>query len=158
MVICEPLTDGRTKEPYISKTLLRSVAAAGAPVVASNTQAPGAGTDMIELSLVADVQEMSAVACPIGDDGDTLDILYLTLPSRYGTSEWLALASLAAEQFEQANAAWDARKAAQEQAIIEKELQRAHEIQMRLVPKDFAADGLEVGFGFEPCLLCGNRR
>ena len=156
-VLCPPLTDGRTKDPYISKTLLKAVAAARSPVVASNSQGAGigGGEEMVELSLVAAVQELSAVACPIASDDQHMDLLYLTLPSRFGTAEWLALASLAADQYQQANTAWESRRAAQEQAVIEKELHRAREIQMRLVPKDFKLDGLDVGFGFEPCKWVG---
>ncbi len=125
--------------------------AQGTPVLAS-TAASG-NKDLLKLSIV--VQAMSAVAVPIGGDGDSLDILYVTFPSNYATAEWLALASLAGELYRQADAAWVARQAAQEQAVLEEELERAHDIQTRLVPDDFRVGMLDIGFGFEACKWVG---
>jgi sigma-B regulation protein RsbU (phosphoserine phosphatase) len=71
-------------------------------------------------------------------------------PGQYGTVEWLALVSLAASLYSQAEAAWAAREAAQTQALLEEELRRASEIQMRLVPQNFTKGDLDVGFGFVP--------
>ena len=156
VVLCEPVSAAAQNEPpYISSTVLRAVLAKEAPVVASNTQGPGGGQDMVEMSLVAAVKEIAAVACPIASTSEYLDVLYVTLPAQYGTAKWMALASLASEQFGQAQAAWEARRAAQEQAVIEQELRRAHNIQMRLVPKDFNYEALDIGFGFEPCKWVG---
>lgn len=137
--------------PHISRTVLRAVIAQGSPVLAS-TAASG-NKDLLKLSIV--VQSMSAVAVPIGGDGDHLDILYVTFPSNYATAEWLALASLAGELYRQADAAWVARKAAQDQAVLEEELERAHDIQTRLVPDDFRVGMLDIGFGFEACKWVG---
>ncbi|MEZ4452703.1 MAG: SpoIIE family protein phosphatase [Nannocystaceae bacterium] len=137
--------------PHISRTMLRSVLSTGTPVVAST--ASGGNKDLLKLSVV--VQSMSAVAVPIGGDTDHLEILYVTFPTNYGTAEWLALISLACELFRQADNAWDARKAAQEQAILEEELERARDIQTRLVPADFHLGQLDIGFGFEACKWVG---
>jgi len=137
--------------PHISRTVLREVIAEGTPVLAS-TMTTG-NKDMLKMSVV--VQAMSAVAVPLGGTGNTLDVLYVTFPSNYATAEWLALASLAGELFRQADAAWVARKAAQEQAILEEELERAHDIQTRLVPDDFCLGQLDIGFGFEACKWVG---
>ncbi len=45
--------------------------------------------------------------------------------------------------------------AAQNHVLIERELQRAREIQQKLVPKDMAIDGLELAIGFKPCRWVG---
>ncbi|HGG57364.1 MAG TPA: serine/threonine-protein phosphatase, partial [Nannocystis exedens] len=87
--------------------------------------------------------------------GEHLDVLYVTFPRNYATAEWLALCSLAGELYRQADAAWVARNAAQEQAILEEELERAHDIQTRLVPDDFILGQLDIGFGFEACKWVG---
>ncbi len=137
--------------PYISRSALRAVLTNESPVLASNTQ--NARQDAVEMSMM--VTEMSAVVCPVGKTDKTIDLLYVTLPVHYGTAEWLALSSLAAEQFEQAQTAWVARELAQKQAAVEQELARANEIQMGLVPTDFSAGGVDIGFGFEPSKWVG---
>lgn len=136
--------------PHISRTVLRAVLASGAPVVASSFDG---GKDLIKLSLVA--QAMSAVALPIGGDGDRCDILYVALPSNYGTAEWLALFSLAGELFRQAESTWEARRKAEAQAMLEEELERARDIQTRLVPRDFHTGKLDVAFEYEACKWVG---
>ncbi|MEZ4385317.1 MAG: SpoIIE family protein phosphatase [Nannocystaceae bacterium] len=153
LLVPPSLTGAGQGVPHISRTVLRAVITQGTPVIASTSAAPGGNTDLLKLSVV--VQSMSAVAVPIGGEGETLDVLYVTFPSNYATAEWLALVSLAGELYRQADAAWVARRAAQEQAILEEELERAHDIQTRLVPDDFHLGQLDVGFGFEACKWVG---
>jgi len=141
-----------TPVPHISRTVLRAVVAQGSPVIASTSVNRG-NKELLRLSLV--VQAMSAISVPLGGTGEYLDVLYVTFPRNYATAEWLALCSLAGELYRQADAAWVARKAAQEQAILEEELERAHDIQTRLVPDDFVLAELDIGFGFEACKWVG---
>ncbi|HRI07280.1 MAG TPA: PP2C family protein-serine/threonine phosphatase, partial [Nannocystaceae bacterium] len=136
--------------PHISRTGRRAVLASGAPVVASTFDG---GKDLLKLSVV--VRAMSAVAVPIGGDEGHLDLLYVTLPSNFGTAEWLALVSLAGELYRQAETTWAARLKAEAQAVLEEELERAHDIQTRLVPRDFQSGQLDVGFGYEACKWVG---
>jgi serine phosphatase RsbU (regulator of sigma subunit) len=118
----------------------------------------GAQTGVIELSLAGDVDQLSAIACPIAQTPQTLDILYATFPGPYGTGEWLALVELAVRQLQQAEQAWQARQRAEDQAALERELERARRIQMQLVPRaerlrDFGE--LEIAYSFEPCHWVG---
>ncbi len=138
--------------PHISRTVLRAVVAQGSPVIAS-TAVSQDNKELLRLSMV--VQAMSAISVPLGGAGECLDVLYVTFPRNYATAEWLALCSLASELYRQADAAWVARKAAQEQAILEEELERAHDIQTRLVPDDFILGELDIGFGYEACKWVG---
>jgi serine phosphatase RsbU (regulator of sigma subunit) len=99
-----------------------------------------------------------AVACPLragGSESEPTDVLYVTFPPQYGTGEWLAVAALAAEQFRLAESAWDARLRAQAHAMVERELEKAREIQQRLVPSDPAFPGLDANIGFYPCRWVG---
>jgi serine phosphatase RsbU (regulator of sigma subunit) len=152
--LCEPASraDGPGRAAYVSKTLLGAVRDRGQPVMASNLSS---GPVDVQLSIAADVLAMSALACPLRTDGETLEILYVLLPPEFGTGEWLALASLAVEQLHQADAAWAARREAQTYAAIESELVRARQIQMRLVPREPRVPGLDVAIGFEPCRWVG---
>jgi serine phosphatase RsbU (regulator of sigma subunit) len=136
--------------PHISRTVLRAVLASGAPVVASTFDG---GKDLLKMSLM--VEAMSAVAVPIGGAEGHLDTLYVTLPSNYGTAEWLALVSLAGELYRQAESTWAARRQAEAQAVLEEELGRARDIQTRLVPRDFHTGKLDVGFAYEACKWVG---
>ncbi|MGB1014644.1 MAG: SpoIIE family protein phosphatase [Nannocystaceae bacterium] len=151
VVLCGPVPQ-RAQSPYISRSVLRAVTLDGSPVLASN--APGRPTnDLVAMSMMA--TQLSAVACPVGRTDGTIDVLYVTLPARFGTAEWLALSALASEQFEQAEATWAAREVAQEQQRLEDEMRRASAIQMNLVPPDFEFAGLDIGIGFEPSKFVG---
>jgi phosphoserine phosphatase RsbU/P len=101
------------------------------------------------------VMTISAVACPIKCEKTYTDLLYVLFPPQYGTSEWLALTQLAVKQFTQAESTWVARKLGEDHASIERELSRAHDIQKRLVPRNFTVPGLDFAIGFTPCRWVG---
>jgi serine phosphatase RsbU (regulator of sigma subunit) len=63
--------------------------------------------------------------------------------------------TLVAEAYQQAEMVWDMRHQVRQNAFVERELEMAHEIQSGLVPRQFAAPGLELAFGFEPCRWVG---
>jgi sigma-B regulation protein RsbU (phosphoserine phosphatase) len=134
--------------PHISRSVLRAVVAGESAVLASSKRQ--IGKDMVQMSMAASGLAVSAVACPTRTDASHMEILYVMFPGQYGTAEWLALVSLAASLYRQAEAAWIARDAAQTQALLEEELRRASEIQMRIVPQDFTRGDLDIGVGFVP--------
>ena len=137
--------------PYVSRTILRALRQNPTPVVASSV----GSTNAIEMSMVGTNQPMSAIGCPLFNSEAFLDILYVTFPAEYGTSEWLALAALASEQYHQAEKAWESRRQAQSQALIEQELQRARQIQLRLIPRKVEPRGMDIDIGFDPCRWVG---
>lgn len=141
------------ESPYISDTLLKAVKEHQAPVIASN--ATDSNDKAIELSLANDKQTLAAMACPVLITESTMQVLYANFPASFGTNEWLALATLAVEQFKQTNSAWEARHKAQEQAALEKELQQASKIQNALIPLDLSLNQADVSIGFEPCKYVG---
>ena len=138
--------------PYVSRGVLRQVMETGEPALASNLPEGGAS---LELTISADVVPLAAVACPLGRNGDAVDVLYVTLPPHFGRAEWLALLSLASEAYQQADIAWSARRHALEHAAIERELETARQIQRALIPKNLDHEGLDVAVGFEPCKWVG---
>ncbi len=139
--------------PYISRTLLRGVIEHQSPVIATNTDS--ADDSVMELSLADDKQALAVLACPITINDNVMQVLYATFPVEYGTVEWLALASLAVEQYKQTNTAWIARKQAEQQAAMEKELQQASNIQNALIPMNVQLDDADIAIGFEPCKYVG---
>jgi serine phosphatase RsbU (regulator of sigma subunit) len=109
------------------------------------------GAMMAEISLSPDVMSISTIACPVRSDDQTLDVLYIILPPQFGTGEWLALAALATKQYQQS----EMTLAAQGHAVIERELQRARQIQLNLLPKNPSIGGLDLAIGFKPCRWVG---
>ncbi len=156
LVVCEPVCRPREPPPYLSRSLIRAVCASRDAAMAGS-DGRASQEEMIEMTMMQATEGLAAIACPIRRDGDLLELFYVTLPGHFATSEWLALASLAAEQFEQAELSWEARRAAEQRVVLERELLQAREIQMRLVPRNVsgAEGGLAVAFGFETSLLVG---
>ncbi len=154
-------------QPYVSRTVLRTVVARNEPVLAGNTAGSrgggggGAGhtppptADYAELSISSDVMAISAVAVPIRSEKTYMDLLYIVFPPECATSEWLALAALAVKQFQQAETTWAGKKLGEAHAAIERELGRAHTIQERLVPRNLQIPNLDIAVGFTPCKWVG---
>jgi serine phosphatase RsbU (regulator of sigma subunit) len=141
---------------HLSRSLLRAVARQGEAVMAGSASSAAD----VEISIAPGSMAMAAIACPMHQQDDLLDLLYVTVPPQYGTGEWLALASLAAKQYQQAEQTWAARTRDANHAALERELQGARDIQLRLVPKRaaleaFQSRGLDVAVGFCPSFFVG---
>jgi sigma-B regulation protein RsbU (phosphoserine phosphatase) len=153
-VICGPEArpEHRAWKPYVSGTLLQAVRQRRELLLASN--AAEAPVD-VQLSLPQSETALSALACPLSSGPQQMDFLYVVLPPEYGTREWLAMASLAVDAFQHAEASWVAYEQAKTNALIEQELAHAREIQMRLVPQAVSVLGWDVALEFEPCRWVG---
>jgi serine phosphatase RsbU (regulator of sigma subunit) len=139
---------------YLSRTVLAALRERRQAVLGSNM--PSVPMDL-QISVATDGRGIAAVACPLSPSaGDAAtEVLYVVLPPECGTEEWLALAELAARQFAQGEMAWAARQRAEAMAASERDLVRARQIQMRLVPTDVSVSGLDVAIGFAPCRVVG---
>jgi serine phosphatase RsbU (regulator of sigma subunit) len=138
--------------PYVSGRLLAAVAQRMAPVLASNVG--GRNVD-VQVSIAPSVQAHWAVACPIGVTEQTIDVLYTTLTPTGATGEWLAIAGLAAEQYQQSESLWSQRKLAAEHAVLQQELEQARKVQEQLVPRNISVPGLDIAVQFHPCRWVG---
>ena len=156
-VLCEPqVALGWERDAtYVSRGLLRAVRSNRAPVMANNIAiAPSPG--MVELSMSPEsVGKMAAIACPLSDEENSMDVLYAVLPPEYGTAEWLAILALAATQYQQAESVWVARQEAQHNAAIEQDLASDRKIQERLVPRNVAVEGIDRHVTYQPCEWVG---
>ena len=91
------------------------------------------------------------------DAFETLDVLYVILPPRLGSVEWLTLTALAVEQYRQAESIWASRAAAEAKAAIDKEMGMARDVQARTLPRRVSVPTLEWALRFEPSLtVCGD--
>lgn len=175
-VICGPLSvDQEDLDFYLSRSLIESVVRSGEPVLATRSgseiggPSSGQAAAVVELSIAPETTHASVIGCPLPTlpaelsepvDGEPITdqptsgmrVLYAVLPDRCGTGEWLALASLAVEQWDLAERAWAGRKQAERRATIEAELERARKVQLQLVPNSPRVEGLELALHFEPCL------
>jgi serine phosphatase RsbU (regulator of sigma subunit) len=142
----------RDDPPHLSRSLLAVVRGSEAPALASHLSSdPGA----VRMTMVSGVEESAAVACPVRSTPEALDVLYVVLPSQYGTGEWLTLVAHAAQTFLQAEVTRENQKQREAKAIFDRELARASEIQRGLVPEAPELDGLDIAIGFEPCRSVG---
>jgi serine phosphatase RsbU (regulator of sigma subunit) len=149
-------------KPYISRRVITSLESTREPVLAGNLNSSGEGKPSLELTLSREVMALWVVACPVHLGEDDLDALYVTLPPECGSVEWLSLLALAAEVYQQSEAAWTARQHALAHAAIERELEMARQIQRGLVPK-VPTSGVTIGggpvldlaLGFAPCKWVG---
>jgi serine phosphatase RsbU (regulator of sigma subunit) len=153
-LLAEARQPGYADQPHLSRSVLRAVGRKHEAVLAGNAQGPAD----VQVSIAVDVVPMATVACPLTDAvaaSGEMELLYAVLPPEYGTGEWLALTVMAGKQYQQAEAAWRARKSAEDHAVVERELERARQIQMRLVPNDPHIPGLDIAVGFSPCRWVG---
>ncbi|MBI1370644.1 MAG: SpoIIE family protein phosphatase [Planctomycetes bacterium] len=156
--LCDAVQSARAQQrgeapPHLSRGLLAAINDKPAPTFASNT---GGSSGGVEMSMAPEaVGEQAAAAVPLNFDDDTLEVLYVAFPPQFGTAEWLTLVALAAQQYQQAEAAIRAQEQAQRHAALERELAAARVIQFRLVPREPSAHGLEIALGFEPCRWVG---
>ncbi len=141
------------RAPYISRRVLDMLHDSREPVLASNV------TSRLDLSTgelpPRELAELWVLAVPFRIGSDAMDVLYATVPRDCATAEWLNLYALAGEVYKQGETLWAARRHAQENAAIERELDTARQIQRGLVPGPYSAAGLDVTVGFEPCKWVG---
>ena len=156
-ILCEPqLAMGWDRDAsYVSRSLIRAVRTTRGPVMANNIILSN-NSGSLELSVSPEtVGRMAAVACPIADEDNSMDVLYAVLPPEYGTPEWLAIIALAATQYQQAESIWTARHEAQNNAAIEQDLASARKIQQRLMPRNIIIEHVDFSVIYKPCEWVG---
>lgn len=152
-VLCGPMSaPAWPHPPHVSRRLVQAVQQTGRPALASNC---AEGPEVVQMTIAAPIASSAAIACPLPSTTGTSDVLYIGLPPERGTTEWLAIASLATEQYRSAESIWSARLQAQAHAAIERELRQASQIQARLLPGEIRIPGLEAQITFRPCRWVG---
>jgi serine phosphatase RsbU (regulator of sigma subunit) len=146
---------GREGPYYLSRSVLESVLKHQVPVVGTNTVESPARDGAVQLSLANTFAELAVIACPLKTEPSYVDVVYACFPADRGTGEWLALSSLSVELFQQATATFEARRSAEEKAILEGEIIDAAAIQTKLLPSPLDVAGLDVTFSSEPCQRVG---
>jgi sigma-B regulation protein RsbU (phosphoserine phosphatase) len=148
---------------YISRRVLDMLHDSREPVLATNVTTRvdsglvpiSTGPNAAEISMARELMELWVLAVPFRIGGEAMDVLYTTVPRDCANAEWLNLYALAGEVYKQGETLWAARRHAQENAAIERELDTARQIQRGLVPGPYSSAGLDVTVGFEPCKWVG---
>ncbi|MEM1354669.1 MAG: SpoIIE family protein phosphatase [Planctomycetota bacterium] len=141
---------GCDQPPYISKTLVEQVTVGRQPMMLSNTGGSDTGA---MLSLAPEVGEITAIACPLYEGRGPL--LYATFDRHAVTDRWLDLMVLVTDQFRHAQAIVRIVDHAKQQAVFDRDLDRARDIQLGLLPKRWEHPRLDIAIGFEPCKSVG---
>jgi serine phosphatase RsbU (regulator of sigma subunit) len=135
----------------ISRGIVEAAVNSEQPILAGGALASGFTINVAE----EDRGVHAFIACPLRVDPQEADVLYVTLPSQRGTMDWLALVTLAGEQLKKAQLQIEARRSTRDNQVLHRDLKKAREIQMSLVPRNLAVPGLEIAIGFEPCHWIG---
>jgi hypothetical protein len=137
---------------YISRNLLRAVRRTHAPVLASNVSV---GQGEVEISLAPQTAKMAAIASPLSETEHFMEVLYVVLPHRLGTPEWLAVMALAVKQYEQAAGYWRLREEAKRHAALEQTILNARAVQRQLNPPDLVVGDLHAAVMYRMCKWVG---
>jgi len=149
--VLQSIQRNKAREPYLSRTLLDQVASTREPTLLSNT--PDQGDGMM-LSIAPEQALVSAIACPL-EDGAGGPIFYATFHTREVDPSWLDLMVLIADQYQHASAMLRVIENAHERAALDRDLARGREIQNGLLPKPWDGGGIDIAYGFRPCLTVG---
>jgi serine phosphatase RsbU (regulator of sigma subunit) len=138
--------------PPVSRGVLRAVCKTPEPVMATNLSSSRTAANVnVELSIPAEVMALTVIAAPLRFDEQTIELIYVVLDPDYSHSDWLALAALAVKHYQQAETVWLNVGKIRQYAAVERELEKAQEIQMHLIPRQTAIPGLALAIGFRPC-------
>jgi phosphoserine phosphatase RsbU/P len=140
-----------TAPPRISRGIVEAAVNGERPILAGGALASGLTINVAE----EDRGVHAFIACPLRVEPADADVLYVTLPHQCGTMDWLALVTLAGEQLKKAQLQIQARQSSEDNQLLQRDLKKAREIQMSLVPRNLAVRGLEIAIGFEPCRWIG---
>jgi serine phosphatase RsbU (regulator of sigma subunit) len=135
---------------HLSRTAIAATLNDGSPVLASNDR----NRDGVDLSIVADAPAAVAV-CPLGSGGEMQRLLYVSLPPACATTDWLAVISLAAKEYQQAEALMREKEQARNRAALEQDLENARAIQHSILPEHSEDLGLDIAWSFVPCEAVG---
>lgn len=153
LLASHPKNIQKTTDLHISRSTLRAMQKANAPVLSSNFAKSGSG--VVEMSIVSSAPATAAIACPLSDEPGSHTLLYVNLPPMLGSTEWLALVALAVKQYQQADALWAARTAIAARAAVQRDLDNAKRIQQSILPKPRDLGPLAVAWSYLPCDTIG---
>jgi len=149
--ICGPVLRQGWQPPdrYLSHAVLNAVHDRQQSVLGTNVRSTRHDNDVM---MSIDMSSMGAavMACPLGGDDRHTRVLYTLTAAEYGTSEWLAVADLAAEQFATSERVWQQKLDIQRRAALQRDVESARQLQQNLLPMSVDIARLQTSLRFEP--------
>lgn len=138
---------------HISRRVIEAVRSTGNAVMASSSRS----TEQDLHLTVIDERAPRAVLCsPLGAPTDTIDALYLDIPSGHATSEMLDFVRAVAYQVGFVRKGLLLSEAKADRRSLDHQLDLAREIQSNLTPTDLAeVAGVDTGLYYKPAMWVG---
>ena len=137
---------------HVSQTAVQAVLNRNTAVLANNFDND---SGVIDMSVVAGAAAAAAVICPLGESRGAQRMLYVNLPPERGSVTWLAVMSLLAKGYQQAEAERRTREEAGRRAAVQRDMDNARVIQESILPGKLSIDGLDIAWSFVPCDAVG---
>ena len=144
--------DQRTPPP-LSRRVLEAVRSTGNAVLAGATKT---GPRDLTLTFSDDRNPRAVLAVPVSDASDMLDVLYLDMPTDHAGEDMLDFGQALGRYVYFAGKSLQLAKAKADNEAIERELERARDIQSALLPiVSCDVPGLDIAFHYEPASWVG---
>jgi phosphoserine phosphatase RsbU/P len=146
-------TDEITENLHISRRVVEAVRTSGKAVMATSTRS---SEQDLALTVVDDRRPRAVLCSPLGDVTDTVDALYLDIPSGHATSEMLDFVRAVAMQASFARKSLLLSEAKAERRVLDRQLSLAQEIQANLTPENVQhLAGVDTHICYEPAMWVG---
>lgn len=145
--------DIQNENLHISRRVIHAVRTTGNAVMASSAQT--SERDMM-LTVVDERMPRAVLCSPLGDFTETVDALYLDIPSGHATSEMLDFVRAIARQVSLTRKGLLFAEAKAERRAVDRQLDLAREIQTKLTPSNLKeTSGVDTALYYKPAMWVG---
>ncbi|KKN81807.1 hypothetical protein LCGC14_0315730 [marine sediment metagenome] len=138
---------------HVSRRVLEAVRTTSAAVMAGAARDDG---EQMELTVVDARKPRAVLAAPMGEVAGGIEVLYLDIPAEQSSESLLDYVQAVARQANFARKGLLLAQARAERAILDRQLEFAREIQLRLTPPAHTkTDGIDVAVLYEPAMWVG---
>ena len=138
---------------HISRRVIEAVRTTGNAVMATSTRS---SEQDLQLTVVDERAPRAVLCSPLGKRGETVDALYLDIPSGHATSEMLDFVRAVAYQVSFVRKSLMLSEARADRRSLDHQLTLAREIQANLTPTEIAEiSGVDAALYYKPAMWVG---
>ena len=138
---------------HISRRVIEAVRTTGNAVMATSTRS---SEQDLQLTVVDERAPRAVLCSPLGKPGETVDALYLDIPSGHATSEMLDFVRAVAYQVSFVRKSLLLSEARADRRSLDHQLTLAREIQANLTPTEIAEiSGVDAALYYKPAMWVG---
>lgn len=138
---------------HISRRVINAVRVTGNAAMATSSRS---GEQDLQLTVVDDQAPRAVLCSPLGSPGETVDALYLDIPSAHATGEMLDFVRAVAYQVGFVRKSLLFSEAKAERRSLDHQLALAREIQSNLTPTELAeVSGVDTDLYYKPAMWVG---